>query len=774
VLTVPVLVGLDLTVSNMVVDASSRVDAAGKGYAGGTFGAGVGQGPGGGVGGVGSYFGAGGGYGGLGGNASGTNGLAYGVFANPVDFGSGGGGGYGVNGASGGGLIRLSAQSLRVDGELSANGPPGVNGYAGGGSGGSVNITCHELSGSGRIRANGDAILANGSNSGGGGGRVAVVFDDMSPFTGQIEAKGGIVTTNSYGLNVNGGAGTVYLKKNSDGYGTLIVDNGGTLTTGWSTPVTNTSPIMLQKFSVGGGARVDSTVALQVSGNTMNAGTNTLRVVNGSALGDLTLSSSNQLTLSGSVSFKNLVVSNAAVLSLEGVAVANTLTLRSNAVVTVPVLVGLDLTVSNMVVDASSRVDAGGKGYAGGTYASLGQGPGGGVSDGYYGAGGGYGGTGGNAAGTNGWVYGSVANPVDFGSGGGGGYGVKGASGGGLIRLSAQSLRVDGEFSASGQPGENYGNYFGGGGSGGSVNITCHELSGSGRIRANGNVILSNGSNSGGGGGRVAMMFDEMNPFTGQIEAKGGIITTNGCCVALNGGAGTVYLKRNSDTYGTLIVDNGGTPTSGWSTPLSDLGVLHLNRFTVSGNARFSTPSGFRVLTGNPTNYSGLIASNLLQVGSLVVSNTWVFGDVIDLSASRSNGVVLVSVICRPQKTYLLLATTDFVNWITVATNTPTGSSFSFLDTQSSQFSKRFFRGVMLDYLFDGIGLSVNRTNRQALLTLQGAQPNHTLLLQASEDLRNWITISTTTPAAITNWQFLDTNAPSFNKRFYRAVGQGQ
>ena len=28
--------------------------------------------------------------------------------------------------------------------------------------------------------------------------------------------------------------------------------------------------------------------------------------------------------------------------------------------------------------------------------------------------------------------------------------------------------------------------------------------------------------------------------------------------------------------------------------------------------------------------------------------------------------------------------------------------------------------------------------------------------------------------AAVTNWQYLDTNAPAFNQRFYRAIGQGK
>jgi hypothetical protein len=48
------------------------------------------------------------------------------------------------------------------------------------------------------------------------------------------------------------------------------------------------------------------------------------------------------------------------------------------------------------------------------------------------------------------------------------------------------------------------------------------------------------------------------------------------------------------------------------------------------------------------------------------------------------------------------------------------------------------------------------------------------LVLQATDNLRNWTPIATFIPSAVTNWQFLDTNAPSFQKRFYRAIGQGR
>ena len=77
-------------------------------------------------------------------------------------------------------------------------------------------------------------------------------------------------------------------------------------------------------------------------------------------------------------------------------------------------------------------------------------------------------------------------------------------------------------------------------------------------------------------------------------------------------------------------------------------------------------------------------------------------------------------------------------------------------------------------HLFDRLSLAFNPADRTATLTVLGAQPAHTLVLEASQDLLNWTPLATNAPATTTNWLFLDTNAPVFQQRFYRAVGQGK
>jgi hypothetical protein len=479
----------------------------------------------------------------------------------------------------------------------------------------------------------------------------------------------------------------------------------------------------------------------------------------------------------GNASFTDVVVSNQAVLTLGGTNLVGSLVVGSNGVLAASAQVGLGLVVTGQVhVLAGGIMDARGKGYQASGY--YGHGPGPGIT-GSVGAG--YGGLGGNVVANPGYglSYGVYWDPVDFGSSGGGGYDQYPLGhGGGLIRLGAQRLVVDGVIRAD-APDLAEPAYISAG-AGGGVRLDVGVLSGAGLIDADGgdNQNTGGGQNSApaGGGGRIAIYYGDRSGFTGQVSAKGGVgRDPSGTANAqYNGGAGTVYWKQTNEPNGELVVDNGGKDTVGWSTPIPANGILRLDSLIIGGGARVSSAAGLRVINGNPASFTSLINSNYLQVGSLLVSNTWVFGDVVEPVMSRSNGVPIVTVYCRPQRTYLLLASTNFLYWSSVGTFTPAGSSFTFADTDAPHFGRRFFRAVMLDYFFDGIGISVNRTNRQARLTVSGAQPDHTVVLQASDDLRNWTPLATVIPTAVTNWQFLDTNAPSFQKHFYRAVGQGR
>ena len=166
---------------------------------------------------------------------------------------------------------------------------------------------------------------------------------------------------------------------------------------------------------------------------------------------------------------------------------------------------------SNFTMDVGAQIDADGKGFSGGAgIDGDGNGPGKGlcISAGYYGGGAGHGGNGGRGSGgLAGGVYGSTSAPVVPGSGGGGN---GSGHGGGAVRIEATgTATVNGTIDADGADPAAHG----GGGSGGSIYITCRTLAGSsaGLLTVNGGSNPRNYGSSGGGGGgggRLAVVYD--------------------------------------------------------------------------------------------------------------------------------------------------------------------------------------------------------------------------------------------------------------------------
>ncbi len=86
-----------------------------------------------------------------------------------------------------GGIVKIVAGTLRVDGAIVADG--GFTG-TGGSAGGSIWLDVGRLEGDGQIRANGGSTDWTGA---GGGGRVAIHYGEVVDFdlAGQVWAQGG-------------------------------------------------------------------------------------------------------------------------------------------------------------------------------------------------------------------------------------------------------------------------------------------------------------------------------------------------------------------------------------------------------------------------------------------------------------------------------------------------------------------------------------------------------------------------------------------------------
>lgn len=457
--------GLTLTVSGtLTVDASSRIDASGRGYLPGrTLGNSTQQA---------AAGRAGGSHGGLGFAAEWTTNDVYDDHRDPNRPGSGAG--PEAVGGAGGGVLRISASQVVLDGAIRADGGDGGGAYpsgGGGGAGGSVRLDAGTLAGSGVISANGGkgnihCYYGCRGGGGGGGGRVAIYGNDAGFDPAKITALGGENGTNDYGP---GATGTVYRK------------------------------------------RTGSPGELRVAGSVSEPG----------AWTPLGLPGQDQ------AEFENVLVSGPGVVAApvhDLPIVADNLTLSGGALLTHPTstrteVFALRLTVRDALsVDADSAIDVSGRGHR------VGRGPG----NRWIGAagnlgGGSYGGLGGN---TSNFTYGDPLNPEECGAGGGLGR-TGGGHGGGLVRIHAGRAAIDGAVRANGADGWN-GEEVQPGGSGGGILLDVGTLSGSGTISANGGrngIVCYYGCRTGGsgGGGRVAIYARESDTFDRQrVVANGG------------------------------------------------------------------------------------------------------------------------------------------------------------------------------------------------------------------------------------------------------------
>jgi hypothetical protein len=311
------------------------------------------------------------------------------------------------------------------------------------------------------------------------------------------------------------------------------------------------------------------------------------------------------LTVDGTHSFGNVLLTNAAVLTHS------------------PALDGdsskqLNLTVTrDVAVDFTSRIDVRGQGYG------SASGPGAGASSiAWGGDGGSHGGiggigSGGETAGTN---YGSISLPTQHGSGGGNGYNSSGGPGGGLIRMNVGgTLRLDGALLADGADGAGY--TYGGGGSAGSIALTVGNLAGNGTISACGGMggLMDGG---GGGGGRIAIHCAGSQLFRGPMRAYGG-------AGAQYGGAGTIYLRVGTAENGDVLVDNGGN--AGQYTPLMTVTPFNLtlaNRAVAYPQQSLTNASLTIKTNALLTHLPGRMGFNISVISNLVIEA----GGAIDVS----------------------------------------------------------------------------------------------------------------------------------------------
>jgi hypothetical protein len=502
--------------TNFTIHAGGQILTDAKGFA-------TGQGVGSGIAMAVNQCAGGGGYGGKGGTGFSTaGGQPYGSTNTPLDPGSGGGTRVGsTDGGHGGGAVLIeAANSVTIDGLVSANGGNGTGSastYGGGGSGGSIYMTCSTFGGgtNGMLQANGGhcgnaASTGTTKGGGGGGGRIVVQYTSLAGTPGvRFSANCG---KSLYLVDNNAPA-----DRSSAQVGTLRFSNTDLLEgvlNAWSGMISELNGYLYFESTNSWAP----THLLVVSNSTLGIPegsswriTNDLTVVTGGVM----------IAAQGSLQCKgNLTLTNVATLVVYGgetnsgppnygawVGVTNTLTVATNCWI-YPFSHSTNggsvlFQVGGLAVQGGGGINANGRGLARGT--GRGKGVDGVVNRGTGGGGyGGRGGTGLHFAGGN--PYGTTNVLLDPGSGGGTTANL-GGHGGGVVRIeSAGSVTIDGAVTANGSNGLSSGSTYCGGGSGGSIFMTCASFGGAGTLEAKGGDASTSGG-GGGGGGRISIVI---------------------------------------------------------------------------------------------------------------------------------------------------------------------------------------------------------------------------------------------------------------------------
>jgi hypothetical protein len=611
----------NLIASTLDVQAGGLIDVTGKGHLGGKVNGANGQGPSPGTG-DNNDSGAGAGHAGIGAKAFwGTHRLGgqviYGSKTNPVDYGSGGGAGDEQDAGDGGGILRITATDLIVNGDILAAGANGAYSgccdHAGGGSGGSIWITAaNSFNGTGNISVKGGNSY--GSGGAGSGGRLAIYQ-----------------TANTYNFN-----------------GTILTERGSNGSTAGEASFYLSLTSLDQLCDSGGFGTTCTISSKKTFGDVLNITTGNLTITGTGSLVGKGMDTALNITTTGNVEIQNggsLELDNLHEVTVSNV---NTFTVAGNLKANLK-----DVAVTTFDLQASGSIDVSSLGHPGGTSedeAGQGLSPGGG-DDNDAGGGAGHASLGGDDSFSGGEnlggsvTYGIATAPVEYGSGGGSGEFFDGGYGGGVVKIFATNLSLNGSILAKGGNAQLGGGCcdHGGGGSGGSIWIsTSGSLSGTGTLNASGGN--SGGQYGGSGsGGRIALaVTGGAYTFNGSITNVGGTGNVSGpgsielnitdpSAVCTTGTAATTCTMNNPlyvkdiNVTGDLVVD-------------SSQNFLGNATVTVGGDFTLKNTRTITSADGNPLSFN-VSGNTIIEAGAKInanisdfISNTMTLAGEIDVS----------------------------------------------------------------------------------------------------------------------------------------------
>jgi hypothetical protein len=402
-------------------------------------------------------------------------------------------------------------------------------------------------------------------------------------------------------------------------YDTLTASNGGIYQVKSGATTTATTVTLATNGGIWETGVMTGSTNLLVASSTSYILDRTRTLTSVTASGTLKITKNATSSSLGTTVVSGTLIADASGIQTTDLTITGTTTHSAN---TTSKLYSIDLTVSGtLTLNSGAVIDGNGKGYSGANQ-TAGNGPGGG---GYRSGGAGYGGEGGIYEGTTGGAtYGSSTAPTDLGSQGGSWScgGSSGGSGGGAILLTVSGTStINGTIRTNGGIG-NIVCANSGGGSGGSIYLTTAGLAGSGTVTANGGNA-SGDSVGAGGGGRIALIYTSGSTTALTKTAYGATIGAS-----YKAAAGTIFTKGPTNTYGDLVVDNGGTVstanTNVWS-PTSASFVFDSLATANAGRVNSASTSADQSLTVTTLTNAGTMTAGKALTISGNFNNTGTF-----------------------------------------------------------------------------------------------------------------------------------------------------
>ena len=150
-------------------------------------------------------------------------------------------------------------------------------------------------------------------------------------------------------------------------------------------------------------------------------------------------------------------------------------------------------------------------------------------------------------------------------------------------------------------------------------------------------------------------------------------------------------------------------------------------------------------------------------------------------STNRSGAVAINTIYVRPDgdvdafiavtngETYLIQATTNFVNWETISRQTAESSLMQFIDLDAHQYPHRFYRALPVEFAGE-LAVATPGVDGALRWSLSG-RDGRTYVVETTTNLMNWSSIATNV-AAGGRFEFTDPAAQFHRQRFYRAKSQ--